>query len=204
PLDDVDLLALQLGDHRLHPRAAHADAGPDRVDRRVVGDHRHLGAAAGVTRHGADLDHAVVDLGHFLGEQLGHEAAVGARQHDLRPLGLAADVVDVGADPVADLEGLARDRLVAAHDAFAAAEVDDDVAVFDPLGDAVDDLAGAVLEFLELALALGLAHLAGDHLARGLGLHPAELERRQYLFVGLADHRVLVVAHGLGEALVGA
>ena len=30
PLDDVDLLALQFGDDRLHPRAAHTDAGADR------------------------------------------------------------------------------------------------------------------------------------------------------------------------------
>ena len=36
PLDDVDLLALQLADHRLHARAAHADAGADRIDRAVA------------------------------------------------------------------------------------------------------------------------------------------------------------------------
>ena len=33
PLDDVDLLALQLADHRLHALAAHADAGADGIDR---------------------------------------------------------------------------------------------------------------------------------------------------------------------------
>ena len=122
-------------------------------------------------------------------------------EHDLRTLGLAAHVVDVAAHPVADLEGLARDRLVAAHDALAAAEVDDHVAVLDALGDAVDDLAGAVLELLELPLALGLAHLAGHHLAGGLGLHAAELERRQDLDVLLADDGFLVVLQRVGEAL---
>src|SRR6185312_8183184 len=203
PLDDVDLLALQLGDHRLHARAAHADAGPDRIDRGIVGDHRHLGAAARIARHRADLDDAVVDLRHLLREQLGHEAAVRPGEHDLRALGLATHVVDVAADPVADLEGLARDRLVAAHDALAAAEVDDHVAVLYPLGDAVDDLADAVLELLVLPLALGLAHLAGDDLAGGLGLHAAELERRQRLDVLLADKGVLVVAQRVGEALLG-
>ncbi len=35
PRDDVDLLALQFVDHRLHPRAAHADAGADRIDRGI-------------------------------------------------------------------------------------------------------------------------------------------------------------------------
>jgi hypothetical protein len=153
----------------------------------VVGDHRHLGAAARVAGHGADLDDPVVDLRHFLGEQLGHEAAVRAGKQDLRALGLAADVVDVAADPVADVEVLARDRLVAAHDAFAAAQVDDDVAVLDPLDRAVDDLAHAVLVLFELALALGVADLAHHHLAGHLGLHPAELEGRQQLLVGVAD-----------------
>ena len=31
-LDDVDLLAAQLADDRLHARALHADAGADRID----------------------------------------------------------------------------------------------------------------------------------------------------------------------------
>jgi hypothetical protein len=85
---------------------------------------------------------------------------VRAGEQDLRALGLTADVVDVAADPVADVEVLARDRLIAPGDAFAAAQVDDDVAVFDPLDDAVDDLADAVLELFELTLALGFADLS--------------------------------------------
>ena len=36
PWNDVDLLALQFVDHRLHARAAHADAGADRIDRRIA------------------------------------------------------------------------------------------------------------------------------------------------------------------------
>ena len=36
-----------------------------------------LAREPGSRAHGADLDDAVVDLGHFLGEQLGHEAGVG-------------------------------------------------------------------------------------------------------------------------------
>ena len=78
-----------------------------------------------------------------------------------------------------------------------------DVAVLDPLDDAVDDLADAVLELLVLALALGLADLAGDHLAGHLGLHAAELERRQDLLVDLADDGFLVVLQRVGEALLG-
>ena len=130
-------------------RAAHADAGADRIDRAVARDHGDLGAGARVAGDRLDLDDAVVDLRHFLREQLGHELRMRARQEDLRPALLAAHVVDVGADAVAVAEGLARDQLVAADDAFAAAEIDDDVAVFDALDGAVDDLADAVLEFVD-------------------------------------------------------
>src|SRR5579871_3560549 len=201
PGDDVDLLALQLGDHGLDAAAAHADAGADRVDGGIAGDHRHLRAAAWVAGDRADLDHPVVDLGHLLREQLGHEAAVRARQHDLRALGLPADVVDVAADAIADLKVLARDRLVAADDAFAAPEIDDDVAVLDALDDAVDDLADAVLELLVLALAFGVADLARHHLPGHLGLHAPELEGREHLLVGLPHEGVLVVELGVGERL---
>ena len=44
PLDDVDLLALQLVDHGLHALAAHADAGADGIDRGILGDDGDLGA----------------------------------------------------------------------------------------------------------------------------------------------------------------
>src|SRR3546814_4817858 len=80
--DDVDLFALQLADHRLDPAAAHADAGADRIDAAVVGDDGDLGPAAGIARHRLDLDDAVVDLRHFLAEQLGHEVVRGARSEE--------------------------------------------------------------------------------------------------------------------------
>ena len=172
PGDDVDLLALQLLDDGLDAAALHADAGADRVDRAVVADDADLGAAAGIARGGLDLDDSVVNLGHFLREQLLHEVGMGARQEDLRPARLAADGHDQGADAVADADHLARDLLVAADDALGAAEVDDDVAELDALDDAGDDLAGAVLELFVLALALGIADLLEDHLLGGLGGDP--------------------------------
>ncbi len=204
PRNDVDLLTLQFGDHRLHARAAHADAGADRIDRGIVRQHGHLGARTGVAGGGADLDYAVIDFRHFLGEQLGHEARVGARQHDLRTLGLRAHVVDVGADAVADVEHLARDRLVATHDAFATAQVDDGVAVFDALDRAVDDLADAILELFVLIGAFGLADLSGHDLTGHLGLDAAELERRQDLDVFLADLGLGVALQGVAQTHHGA
>jgi hypothetical protein len=79
----------------------------------------------------------------------------------------------------ADSNDLARDLLVAADHALGAAEIDDDVAELDALDDAGDDLADAILEFLELPLALGVAHLLEDDLLGGLGGDAAELDRRQ-------------------------
>ena len=117
----------------------------------VARNHRDLGPAAGVARHRLDLDDAVVDLRHFLGEQLGHELRVGARQEDLRPARLLAHIVDIGAHPLALAEALARQQLVAAQHRLGAAEIDDDVAELDPLDEAVDDLADAVLELVEIA-----------------------------------------------------
>src|SRR5262245_4763890 len=87
-----------------------------------------------------------------------------ARQKYLRPARLAAYVVDESADAVAVAERFSRQHFVSTHDRLAAAEIDDHVAVFDPLDDAVDDIGNAVLVLLILAVALGLAHLLHDHL----------------------------------------
>ena len=187
PRDDVDLLALQFADDRLDPAAAHADAGADRIDAAVARDDRDLGAAAGVARHRLDLDDAVVDLRHFLREQLGHELRVGARQKDLRAARLLAHVVDIGAHPLALAEALARQQFVAAQHRLGPAEIDDDIAELDPLDEPVDDLADAVLELEELPLALGVAHLLDDDLLCGLRGDAAKIDRRQRVGDEIAD-----------------
>src|SRR3546814_13745950 len=63
------------------------------------------------------------------------------------------------------------------------------MAEFDALDDAGDDLSDAILEFLELALALGVADLLEDDLLRGLRLDAAELDRRQRNDDIIADDR---------------
>ena len=199
PRNDVDLLALKLADHRLDAGAAHTDAGADRVDRRIARDDGDLGARAGIAGDRLHLDDAVVDLRHFLAEQLGHELRVRARQEDLRPAHLGAHVEQVGADAVAGAEGLARDHLVAADDALAAAEIDDDVAVLDALDHAVEDLTDPVLVLVVLAGALGVAHLLDDDLLGRLRRDAAEIERRQGIGDHVADESAGVVAASLIE-----
>src|SRR5690606_24556087 len=203
PRDDVDLLALQLVHHGLHAAAAHTDAGAHRVDGVVVGDDGDLRAAARVAGHGLDLDDAVVDLRHLHLEQFRHELRVGARQEDLRAAGFAPHVLDVAADAVADAIGLAADLLVPAQDALAPADVDDDVAVFLALDDPVDDAALAVLEFLELAVALGLAHLLQDHLLGALRGDAAQIDGGNLIHDLVADLRVGQVAFRLLDGQLG-
>ena len=94
PRNDVDLLALQFVHHRLHARAAHADAGADRIDRGIARNHRDLGARARIAGDRLDLDDAVIDFRHFLREQLRHELRMRARKENLRTARLAAHVVD--------------------------------------------------------------------------------------------------------------
>ncbi len=74
PVDDVDLLAVQLAHHRAHPLAHRPDAGALGVHaghRRADGD---LGAVTGLTRDRGDLHGAVGDLRHLQREQLLHQA----------------------------------------------------------------------------------------------------------------------------------
>src|SRR5690606_17003031 len=97
---DVDLLALELAYHRLNPAAPHADAGADRVDTGIVGHDGDLRPAAGVAGHRLNLDDAVVDLRHLLGEQLRQELGARAREEDLRSPGLLTHLRDVGAHPL--------------------------------------------------------------------------------------------------------
>src|SRR4029079_6512648 len=100
PRTDVDLLPLQVIDRRLHARTAHTDAGADRIDRGIPGNNPDFRARTGIAGYRLDLDDAVVDLRHFLGEQLCHELRMGAGQEDLRPAGFTADVENIGADAV--------------------------------------------------------------------------------------------------------
>ena len=133
----------------------------------------------GVAGHGIDLDDAVVNLGHLLGEELGHEVGVRAGHEDLRPARLPANVVDVGAHPVAVAEGFARQQVLSPNHGLGPPEIDGEPAVLGALDEAVGDLLHAVLVFLVLTRALGLAHLLDDHLLRRLRRDAAEVDGRQ-------------------------
>src|SRR5213075_1309589 len=193
---DVDLLAAQLADDRLHARALHADAGADRVDVALAAEHRDLGTLAGGADGGLDHHRAVVDLRHFHLEELDQQARIGAREHDLRSLGLLVDVGDDGADALALAVALVARLLGARHGGLGAAEVDDDVAALEALDGAVHDLAHAVDVLVVDLLALGLADALVEHLLGVLGRDAAET-------LGRERQQDLVADLGAGLALLG-
>src|SRR5262249_23751420 len=131
PLDDVDFLAAELADDRLHAGPLHADARADRIDVALARVHRDLGAIARLAHRAADHHRAVVNLRYFLFEQLDQERRIGARQDDLRPFGAAVDALDHR--PHAILRGVAfRARLfLARQHGFDAPDLEDDVAVLE-------------------------------------------------------------------------
>src|SRR5216683_1428870 len=114
---------------------------------------------------------------------------MGARQEDLRAARFLPHIVNIGAHPLALPEALARQQLVAPQHRLGAPEIDDDIAEFDALDEAVDDFADPVFEFLVLALALGIAHLLHDYLLGGLRRDPAEIYGRQRVGDEIADLR---------------
>ena len=124
---------------------------------------------------------------------------MGAAEEDLRAALFLAHVVDIGADAVAIAVHFARDQFVAADDRLAAAEIDDDVAVFDALDRAVDDLADAADVFVVHALALGIAHFLHDYLLGRLGSDAAEFDRRQRLGDEVAELGGAVAGQGVLE-----
>src|SRR5690606_41870577 len=135
-----------------------------------------LGAGAWIAGHRFDPDDTVVALGDLHREQLRHEFRPRTRQEDLRSALLPAYIVYISTSAVAVTHVLARDHFVAADDTLGTAEVDDHVAVFDPLDCAIDDLADTVLVLVVLPLALRLAHLLHDDLLGVLRGDAAEIQ----------------------------
>src|SRR5690606_20726625 len=89
-------------------------------------------------------------------------------------------------------EGFARDHFIAADNAFRSPKIDDDIAIFNALDRAVDDLPDAVLVFVILTVPLSFPDLLHDDLLGGLGGDSAEVDRRQLLRDQVADLRVRI------------
>ncbi|MDT4860777.1 hypothetical protein FQZ97_953560 [compost metagenome] len=89
---------------------------------------------------------------------------MGTREENLRTTLFATHVVNIGADAITITECFTRDQFVTTNDCFAAAEIDNHIAIFDALDSAVGDFANAILEFVILTITLGFANLLHDDL----------------------------------------
>ena len=196
PRNDVDLLATQFANHSLNPRTTHTDAGTHGINRIVMAEHGNLCTRRRITRHGLDFNHTVVNFRHFGFKQFSHKAWMGARQKDLRAFWFAAHVIDIATDAVAHIQIFAGQSLITADHAFAAAQIDDHIAIFNALDDTIDDIGHAVFVFFKLLVALGFANALRDHLLTRQRHHAAKVEQGQVFFKDMADFHARVDALG--------
>ena len=124
-VDDVDLLAVQLGHHVPDPAAHRADARALGVHARLVRDHGDLAPVTGLARDRGDLDRARCDLRHLHREQLLDQVRVRPGQRHRRPAVALAHVQHVAAQPLAVHVTLAGHLLGGRQDRFQLAQVDE-------------------------------------------------------------------------------
>ncbi len=174
PLDDVDLLAGELGHDGLDPSPALAHGRAHRVQALLARCDGDLAPAARVPRDRLDLDGAGVDLGYFQLEQATQEALVGPAHQDLGTLGRATHLEDEGLHVLADPVVLDRGLLGRGQDGLGLAEVEDDRPRLDAVDGPGDEVALAAGELVEDDVALGLTEALEHDLLGGLGADAAE------------------------------
>ena len=192
-LENIDLLAFQLPDDRLDTCAPHADTGADRIHVIAGGVHGHLGPVAGLPDHLVDLDRAIVDLRHLELEDLAHELRVRARQDDLQAGGGLLHFVDESADAVIRPVHFPRALVLARHDAFRLAQIDEDGAVPLALVVADDHLTDLVFILRVQRVLLDLAQRLSSALLGALDGDAVEVARIDLDQQLVADLRLFVV-----------
>src|SRR5208337_2817157 len=164
PAHDVDPLAPELIHDILDSRPADPDARANGVDLGVDRSDGDLGPVSRLARQRPDGDDLVGDLGDLQLEQTTYEVGMSAAEDDLDALTDLAHVQDDGADPFVGVVAFPGNLLAAGQDAVGLAQVDDNRATLEPLHRPGDEVGTLVLEFVEEAVALGLADLLDDHL----------------------------------------
>src|SRR5690606_30231497 len=84
PADDVHFFVVELTDDVFDAGSAHADAGTDGVDLRVVAPDGDFGAEAGFAGDAADFDRAVGDFVDLGLEEAADEVRMAAGKDDFR------------------------------------------------------------------------------------------------------------------------
>ena len=114
------------------------------------------------------------------------------RQNDLRTAGFFLHILNVGAEPVAPAIGLLGNLLVRRKNGFGLSQIDDDVAMLDPLNDPVDDIAFSVHETGINRISFSILHFLNNDLLGGLGCNAAEICRIHFHAQAVADFTLRV------------
>ncbi len=200
PQDNVDPLPIELVGYRLHPGAAHADAGPHRIDAGIDRAHRDLGPGARVPGRGEDIDQALAHLRDLQLEQLDDQLRGRAAHEELGSLGLGTDLEQIGAQPVAGTHRLPWNDVLARHQGLrVAAQVEQDGAAVGLLDHPHHQLPLAVSIGLDHLGALGLPDLLHDHLLCRLRRDTPEEYRLHGLLDKATDRDGRIPFPGLGR-----
>src|SRR5207253_2306743 len=179
-------------------RAAQSHAGADRIHVALGRSDGDLRALATLPRGRLDDDDPLLDLGNFRLEQAREVAGVRARERDLRALGGTPHLAHVGAHAVAGIVALARNLLALGQDRLRLADLQDHVALLDPVHDTAQDLTFFADELRIDALALGIADLLKDDLLRGLGGDASQILQGAVLQQFELDAKLGLGVQGLG------
>ena len=121
----------------------------------------------------------------------------------MRAAHFAAHILNIGANAIAGAEHLARDQIIAPHNGLAAPQIKHNIAIFDPLDHAINDLANTVFKLFKLLFAFGFAHALNNNLLGGLCGDAAKLDRRQFVDNLVADLRLRIFTLGNSERYLG-
>ena len=199
PVDDVDVLVVELMHDTVDTAAAHTDACTYRIDTVVIALDCHLGTLSGHARDLLDGNQTVGDLGNLLFQQTLQEGRAGTGENDLRIVVLVVDTLDDGTHGLALTIHVTGDLLALGQDEFVVVIVDEEHLALPHLIDlSGHDLTDLVLVFVVKLIVLQLQHLAGQCLTQREDGTATELSEVDRLGHFLAD---LVV--GLNLARVG-
>src|SRR5690606_24150884 len=132
--------------HGLNTGAAHADASADRIDAAVMGENGDLGAHARITRRAFQLKQTLLDLRHFIFEELGDEHRRRAGQDDLLATRLAVNVFQVSANAITNAQVFFRNHFGTRKAGLDLADFNNGVALVHALDRARDDGFAALQE----------------------------------------------------------
>ncbi len=176
PKHDIDSLIIQLIGHGLHSRTPHADTGPNRINPLVVCLDRDLGARAGVTGRGANLDDFFSDFRHLDFEQLDEHFCAGTAQNQLGAAGFGADFLEDGTHSIVHAKGFTTDKLFAWQQAFRiVTQIDDDIVAGHFFNGSRHQLIDSIYVLLDHLCTLCIAHALHDNLLRRLRCNTPEL-----------------------------